>query len=1697
MEYKDVSCKREIYDGLVPKLSKRNKVGFPEKPQQLDLNRLEEFFIAPLSAFMTIRSLPVCGLVSTGQKLLIGSVVHVANDVGKTVSSLPRMLDDMDTVAVRIKRRKIYKTAVFTENVRPLKVVNALQYLIKNSEMYKPYNFQVPEKWLSHVENSTHDNRYFVEGKYPSASEEETMPMEDVAKTQFEEISSAEMTQGNMDTLLTENQPNITQSYDQRDSEDDFDISNKILTLAPGEGKIPVFGNPFAEYLAFPTKFCGQTRPLNSERFRHVHTSELFKAELKHVDKRVWDDSANIFWKAKHREIQRIRDKVTLVLRRVVGPKQQNITAERLLNKEQREDIRRQDDGYHIFKDIPNTPPYFEKLGRELRAMVRQLGNPTIFISLSAADTSWVPLQQALGHLLDEAIYSEDFIKEEMSFEKKCQQVSSHPAACSRYFHHRIQKFYKFIIMGPHSPFGNVLDYAYRTEFQKRGSPHIHGLLWVKDAPEFGISSDEEISKYIDSCMSCSLDVTEEEKPFVKLQIHKHSRTCKKIVKGKPTCRFGVPWLPMQETQILYPLGTDNADDISALQEQYKSLTYKLNKLPEDVQTHKSWLIYNDIDEDTYIKIIRSTLKRPKVFLKRKPPEYRVNAYMKGLLAVWQANHDVQYVLDPYQCVTYICDYMMKSQKGMSDLLRAASEEAKAGNMNIRECVRHIGNKFLNAAEEPIQACCYAILQLPIANSTRKKEFINTSPPEDRVGLTKSLYDLEQLPPTSKDVTYKSNIDRYMMRPKQLAAWCLADFVAKIDIVYPKKEKSSHSNTNGENLKHPDESNDDDDQNPSYNDEGYFPIQMRNGILLRQRTKNKVIRFRNYRMKNNMEEYYRERLLLYVPWKKETDILGTFGSYKEAFTAKQDEVKEKIMVYEPMSSVLESVEDELEQEAHENEPIVAPSTQYENDLQGNDDPSASHELAFHEPDHTTTRHQLDISPLLGIAPVRMEHNDVDLIPNIMTDGKYYELLGQLNVKQEEFHTHIIHQATQDSAQILCALHGGAGTGKSTVTHAIYQGLYRLLNKHSGDDFSVPHALLVAPTGRAAYNIHGSTIHHAFMIAANQKLEHRALSFDNLNSLRNRFHGIKWILLDEFSMVGNTMLKLIHLRLQEAKGNQLPFGGVNIICVGDLYQLQPVMQSYIFMDISTEYGPLATNLWKEYFTIFELTEIMRQKDDAEWKQVLSRIRECNHTSADIELIMTRKISEEESLMMVDIPHVFPTRDGVTEFNEAVLQKMPGQITVVTAIDSPPTDISAAMQKLVLAAARNKDVNSTGSLPYQLLLKAGIMYDLTANVDVEDGMVNGAECCMRYVELNPTNDAFPNCIWVEFIDNAVGRKLRRTWNTQNNSRVKNIWTPVFSIRRSFTVRHGQTVVRTQFPLQIAAARTVHKSQSSTCPKLVVNFFTKKSPPKHFWDHLIYVGLSRVPSLTGLFVVNLNEEHISRSEKVKNYLLYERENLKLCYQPTYKIENSIKIIYNNVCSIAKKWKAIANNHNIQGCDIAILAETWLSPQNSNTYDIQNFKQIRMDSMIVPFHRGLLMYIKRDQKYSVVTMVQSLHLEICRCDIPYKDTVLTILGIYRPPSGNFTNFKEELFRHITACDVQSTKIIVGDFNINVNTDANNSFIQQMQQKFHLGQFIQEPTTFNGTTIDLVFSNLSSITAIALTNTWSFHHTLNICIPK
>jgi hypothetical protein len=77
------------------------------------------------------------------------------------------------------------------------------------------------------------------------------------------------------------------------------------------------------------------------------------------------------------------------------------------------------------------------------------------------------------------------------------------------------------------------------------------------------------------------------------------------------------------------------------------------------------------------------------------------------------------------------------------------------------------------------------------------------------------------------------------------------------------------------------------------------------------------------------------------------------------------------------------------------------------------------------------------------------------------------------------------------------------------------------------------------------------------------------------------------------MVGNEMLNFINLRLQEIMGNSLDFGGISVLAGGDFYQLKPVFDD--------------RNIWKDLFQIFVLEDIMRQKDDFEYAQLLNRLR----------------------------------------------------------------------------------------------------------------------------------------------------------------------------------------------------------------------------------------------------------------------------------------------------------------------------------------------------------------------------------------------------------------------------------------------------------------------------------------------------------
>ena len=141
----------------------------------------------------------------------------------------------------------------------------------------------------------------------------------------------------------------------------------------------------------------------------------------------------------------------------------------------------------------------------------------------------------------------------------------------------------------------------------------------------------------------------------------------------------------------------------------------------------------------------------------------------------------------------------------------------------------------------------------------------------------------------------------------------------------------------------------------------------------------------------------------------------------------------------------------------------------------------------------------------------------------------------------------------------CFLSGGAGVGKSHLTKCLYQAALKYYNTRAGDDFHQVKILLLAPTAKAAFNIKGNTVHSTLAIPACQSLKnYKQLDSSRLNTLRCLLGGLKLIFLDEISMVSSAMFNVqIDNRLKDIKGSKDVFGGVSIVAIGDLCQLQPV------------------------------------------------------------------------------------------------------------------------------------------------------------------------------------------------------------------------------------------------------------------------------------------------------------------------------------------------------------------------------------------------------------------------------------------------------------------------------------------------------------------------------------------------------------
>ena len=170
---------------------------------------------------------------------------------------------------------------------------------------------------------------------------------------------------------------------------------------------------------------------------------------------------------------------------------------------------------------------------------------------------------------------------------------------------------------------------------------------------------------------------------------------------------------------------------------------------------------------------------------------------------------------------------------------------------------------------------------------------------------------------------------------------------------------------------------------------------------------------------------------------------------------------------------------------------------------------------------------------------------------------------------------------------------------------------------------------MAPTGVAAININGTTIHTAVSIPKESGDMLKPMSDQKRTQLISQ---LKLIITDEISMVANTSLLNIHQRLKEIFNtpNSELFPGISFIAVGDLYQLPPIRKRAVFDDYKND----AFNLCHPWsvFTMIELTDIMRQKDDQAFTQLLNRFRTASQTEADIQF------SQDQSHLLIVITHM---------------------------------------------------------------------------------------------------------------------------------------------------------------------------------------------------------------------------------------------------------------------------------------------------------------------------------------------------------------------------------------------------------------------------------------------------------------------------
>lgn len=377
--------------------------------------------------------------------------------------------------------------------------------------------------------------------------------------------------------------------------------------------------------------------------------------------------------------------------------------------------------------------------------------------------------------------------------------------------------------------------------------------------------------------------------------------------------------------------------------------------------------------------------------------------------------------------------------------------------------------------------------------------------------------------------------------------------------------------------------------------------------------------------------------------------------------------------------------------------------------------------------------------------------------------------------------------------------GKPGVGKSVLNNALLT-------------LSKKYWTMAAPTGLAAINVCGKTLHSLFRIPVSQGIFHP--NFRNFttndNILRNLRYTVKRLIIDEISMVRADTFDYIDRLLRFVKGNDLPFGGIQVVIVGDFFQLPPIVTRDEIKPLKefweSEFVFSSKAFLNGNFQIEELTEVLRQKGDNKFIDILHSAR-----TGDIDLKQLALLNNQVHPSIEDIRiRLSGTKKQAEEVNQSFLSK----------IDEPGKTYEAK----IFGNWPEKDE------PLILSLKPG------AQVMVK---LNGAD---RPEEDKGSSSVVNGSLGtvISLADKSVDIRL------DNGNEVT-----IYKRRREHKIKElvdgvwGEKVLASfeQIPLMLSWAISIHKSQGQSFDKAHVD------ASKIFAPGQLYVALSRVRSLAGL--------------------------------------------------------------------------------------------------------------------------------------------------------------------------------------------------------------------------------------------------------